>query len=119
MDDVVRHALATERTVDITTIGRRSGLPRRIEIWFHNVDGDVYITGLPSKRDWYANVLADPSLTLHLKQSVIADLAATAVSITDPDEKRRLLTEIRSRLRRHQEVDDWVMESPLIRIDFD
>lgn len=119
MDAAIRHALATERTIDITTTGRRSGLPRRIEIWCHSVDGEVYLTGLPARRDWYANLLADPSLTVHLKQSVTADLDGTAVLITDPVEKRRLLTEIRSGLRRHQVVDDWVMKSPLIRIDFD
>jgi deazaflavin-dependent oxidoreductase (nitroreductase family) len=119
MDDAVLNALRTERTIDITTTGRRSGLPRRIEIWFHNVDDEVYITGLPGKRDWYANLLADPSLTLHLKQSVTADLAGTAVPIIDTEEKRRLLTEIRGRLTRHQEVDDFVMQSPLIRVDLD
>ena len=119
MDDAIRHALATERIADITTIGRKSGLERRIEIWFHNVDGDIYLTGLPGRRDWYANLLTDPSIVLHLKQSVSADLEGTAVPITDEDEKRRLLTEIRGRLTRHRDVNDWVMGSPLVRIDLD
>lgn len=117
VNDQIKHALATERTADITTIGRRSGLPRRIEIWFHDVDGEIYLTGLPGRRDWYANLLADPTIVLHLKQSVSADLQGTAVPITDPDEKRRLLTEIRGRLNRHRDVNEWVMGSPLVRID--
>ena len=47
MDDAIRQALEQERTIDITTRGRRSGELQRIEIWFHNLDGRVYITGLP------------------------------------------------------------------------
>lgn len=52
MDATVARALGRGRLADITTTGRRSGLPRRIEIWFHVLDGRVYITGLPRRRDW-------------------------------------------------------------------
>mgnify|MGYP003350547853 CR=1 FL=1 len=70
-----------QRTVDITTVGARTQQPRRIEIWFHNVDGDVYITGAPPRaRSWYANLLAHPEFTFHLKNGIRADLAATARS---------------------------------------
>jgi hypothetical protein len=41
LDERIRDALARDRTIDITTVGRRSGKPRRIEIWFHNVGGRV------------------------------------------------------------------------------
>ena len=41
-------ALERGHTIDITTTGRRSGEPRRIEIVFHNVDGRIYISGVPS-----------------------------------------------------------------------
>ena len=43
----VQAALASDLTIDITTIGRHSGAPRRIEIWFLNIDGGIYITGTP------------------------------------------------------------------------
>lgn len=39
--------LARDRTVDTTTMGRKSGKPRRIEIWIHNLDGRLYLTGSP------------------------------------------------------------------------
>ena len=112
MDDAIRTALETERTIDITTTGRRSGLPRRIEIWFHNVDGEVYITGLPGERDWYANLMADPAITLHLKQSVVADLTGKAVAITDPDEKLRALKIITDHV-----VANWDEGRPVSEID--
>src|SRR6267378_8159153 len=54
VDDAIARALdigpdssPAERTIDITTLGRRSGIPRRIEVWFHRVDGRWYLTGVP------------------------------------------------------------------------
>ena len=48
MDDDVRDALERGRPlIDITTTGRRSGEPRRLEIVFHRIDGRFYISGSP------------------------------------------------------------------------
>lgn len=52
IDDAIRHALETDRTIDITTIGRTSGQPRRIETWFYRVGDNIYLSGSPGKRDW-------------------------------------------------------------------
>ncbi|KJL45064.1 hypothetical protein RS82_00413 [Microbacterium trichothecenolyticum] len=84
MDAAITDALALteastleQRTVDITTRGARSGRPHRIEIWFHSIDGDVYITGTPGARSWYANLLRNPGFTFHLKHDVQVDLPVT------------------------------------------
>ncbi|NNF69098.1 MAG: nitroreductase family deazaflavin-dependent oxidoreductase, partial [Acidimicrobiia bacterium] len=74
LEDPILQALRTDLTIDITTVGRVSGEPRRTEIWFRNLDDQVYITGTPGPRDWYANLVANPSFTFHLKESVTADL---------------------------------------------
>ena len=120
MDDAIRNALAVDQLVDITTIGRKSGEPRRIEIWHHLVDGAVYITGLPGKRSWYANILAEPSCTFHLKQSLQQDIPARATPITDEATKRDLFTKLKEAEGRlaHADVDAWAKHSPLIRVDF-
>ena len=117
MDADVERALERDRTIDITTTGRRSGRPSRIEIWFHNVDGRIYITGLPGRRDWYANVVANPEFTFHLKQSVQADLPARARPITGDAERREVLAEILTRLGR-DELDHWVADAPLVEVEF-
>ena len=67
MNAVIRQALAKDLVIDITTTGRRSGALRRLEIWFHEIEGRWYITGSPGKRDWHANLLATPQFTFHLK----------------------------------------------------
>ena len=64
---------------DITTTGRKSGEPRRLEIVYHVIDGRLYLSGIPmpTRRSWLANLDADPALTLHLRKPVPADVAAT------------------------------------------
>jgi deazaflavin-dependent oxidoreductase (nitroreductase family) len=79
--------LAKGAVVDITTTGRRSGRPRRIEIVFHNIGGRIYISGTPPprRRNWLANLDARPELTLHLRTwSVSTSPRTLASSRTSP-----------------------------------
>jgi deazaflavin-dependent oxidoreductase (nitroreductase family) len=120
INDAIRAALERGHTIDITTTGRRSGAPRRIEIVFHNIDGRIYISGVPSprKRRWLANLEADPNLTFHLKGRVRADLPATARVITDEGERRTILQHVARNWRR-SDVEVMVRYSPLIEVTFD
>jgi deazaflavin-dependent oxidoreductase (nitroreductase family) len=121
MNDDIRQALSRGGTIDITTTGRRSGLPRRIEIVFHRIDGGIWISGMPSprKRAWIANLEADPHLTFHLKGPVaVADLPATARVVDDPAERRPILERV-ARAWRRDDVDRMVEESPLIEVTLD
>ena len=119
-DPAVAAALAKDLVIDITTAGRASGEPRRIEIWYHVVDGRYYITGRPGPRSWYANLLAEPKLTFHLKESAQADLPATARPVTDPEEKRRVFLNAPKLAEYINEanVQEWVDGSPLIEVVF-
>ena len=72
MDPEIREQLQEGHRVDITSTGRRSGRPHRIEIGFQNIDGTIYMSGVPGKRDWYANLLANPDFTFHLKRALTA-----------------------------------------------
>jgi deazaflavin-dependent oxidoreductase (nitroreductase family) len=118
MDPTVRAALDRGGIIDITTTGRRSGEPRRIEIVFHNVGGRIVISGMPMRdrtRAWIRNLEADPRLTVHLKQGISADLAATARIVTDEAERRDLLVHVARNWSR-TDVDAMVAWSPLIEV---
>src|SRR5712664_2369700 len=117
--EAIEAALERGHTIDITTTGRQTGQPRRIEIVFHNIDGRIYISGTPSlrKRRWLANLEADPHLTFHLKGRVRADLPATARVIDDEAERRRILPHI-ARAWRRNDVEQMVRYSPLIEVTF-
>ncbi|MET7950795.1 nitroreductase/quinone reductase family protein [Micromonospora sp. NPDC005324] len=134
MDDAVRNALAikrdstvADRRIDITTTGARTGQSRRQEIWLYRASGKLYLTGRPGRRDWYANLVAHPRFTVHLKHRVVADLPATAVPIMDMETRRDVFTEIVAGLDGPHipvrgtppTVEDWLAGSPLVEIQLD
>jgi hypothetical protein len=118
---------AQDHTIDITTIGARTGRPRRIEIWFHRVDGRWYLSGMPVPRNWNANLRANRRFTVHLKHGVRADLPATAYPIDDFATRKHVLTEILKTQDRpatggrapRQYLSEWLPRSPLVEIVFD
>ena len=119
MDEAVQRALESDRTVDITTTGRTSGQPRRIEIWRYRHDGRTFLSGSPGTRDWYANLLANPEFTFHLKGSAQADLPAVARPITDEAERREVIPSILDALGRGPgDLEEWVARSPLVEVTF-
>ena len=136
MSDEVRQALdigpnatLAERTIDITTTGRRSGVARRIEICFYRVGDTIYLSGIPTprRRDWLTNLVADPHVVFHLKNGVVADLDTEATEVTDPAERRRVLSPIVEEFNARRDpdgpwgpadLDDWVEHSPLAQVRF-
>jgi deazaflavin-dependent oxidoreductase (nitroreductase family) len=118
MNESTKQALERDRTIDITTTGRKTGQPRRTEIWFHNIEGRLYITGTPGQRDWYANLLAHPEFTFHLKQSVRADLPARATAVLDKAQRREIMAAIHQKLSGQRDLEAWVEGSPLVAVEF-
>ncbi len=116
MDTKIQEALERDRVVDITTTGRGTGRARRIEIWVHYLEGRLYLTGLPGRRSWYANLRANPQLIVHLKQSIRADLAATATPVLEASKRREIMSLILRRLGRLADLDAWVEGSPLVEV---
>ena len=137
MRDDVRRALAIgpsstieERTIDITTTGRRSGEPRRIETCFYRFEDSIYLSGIPTPRTraWLLNLIAEPQFVFHLKNDVVADLPAVATVITDPAERERVLINFVGEFNLRNGhgsawptavLEDWVARSPLARVSFE
>jgi deazaflavin-dependent oxidoreductase (nitroreductase family) len=117
LDPRVAEVLTRGETIDITTIGRRTGQPRTVELVYHAIDGRVVISGHPGRpRSWLANLRSDPHFTFHLNRSVRADLAAVARIITDRAEREGLLRPI-SRLWRI-DLALMVRSAPLVEVTF-
>jgi deazaflavin-dependent oxidoreductase (nitroreductase family) len=118
MDQDIARVLRHGHLVDITTTGRKTGDPRRIEVTFHNFDGRIFISGMPGRRGWYANLVADPRFTFHLKSPVRADLPATARPITDPIERREVMERV-ARAWRRQDLDRMIDHRPLVEVSIE
>lgn len=119
MNDLIRRRLAKGHRIDITTTGRKTGQPRRIEIVFHNMDGRLIITGTPRadhKRAWLVNLESDPHLTFHLKGVTQADLPATARVITDEAERRSIAEWVTTNAWQGMDTDAMTAYSPMIEV---
>jgi deazaflavin-dependent oxidoreductase (nitroreductase family) len=116
-----------QRIIDITTTGRRSRQPRRLETVFYRFGDDIYLSGIPAARPraWLLNLAADPHFTFHLKHGVVADLPATAEVIDDPDARRQILATIHTEFaERHgpdspfpqYPLEEWLARAPLAKV---
>ena len=121
MDTAIKDALDPGGIIDITTIGARSGTPHQIEIVFHHFDGRYYITGKPGfKRDWLANMNANPEFTVHLKRGMTADVSARAEEITDEGQRVKMLYRILTESwdnepsKAEHILPRWVKDAPLV-----
>ena len=115
----IRTALAKQdQTVEITTTGRRTGRPHRIEVRLHSLGGRLFIMGNVGKpRDWYANMRAAPAFTLRLKHGVTTDLEATATPIVDPAERRSVFRSLLEQSGRLGQLEERTASSPLVHVE--
>lgn len=106
--------LASTRTIDLTTYGRRSGQPSRIEIWWFHVDRRFIVTGTPGRRDWLANIVADARVVIHADG---LDIDAKATPVEDPEFRRRVFTAPDTHWYTTQAgLERLVRESPMVEI---
>ena len=129
LTEEIQEALRKDRTIDIITTGAKSGLPRKFEIWFVNIQGRIIICGTPdakggkgqySPRDWLANLKKHPEFTFCLKESLEVELPAIAVEIVDPLDRRALMSAPETQWYRDQvdSIEDLVNGSPIVEVFF-
>ena len=116
MDEKVRDSLLRGGVIDITTTGRKTGEARRKEIRIHNVDGQLYLSGAPGKRDWYANLLANPQFQVHLKRDVYADLEAFALPVLADSERRRVFRVLLENTGNIEQLEERMTKSALVHV---
>ena len=79
---------AGDWSVEITTLGRKSGEPRTTTIWFVTEDGVVWVqSGKGGRTDWYRNLVANPEVSLRFGDF---RLRGRAERIADPKEAARV-----------------------------
>jgi len=71
-----------EQFLYLTTTGRKTGLPREIEIWYVESDGRLYILAEHGhKTQWVQNILSNPRVNIRLAEKQSDGLAR----VLDPD----------------------------------
>ena len=101
----------------LTTIGRRTGRPHRIEIWFAAQDGRVYLlAGGRERSDWVRNLQANAHVTVELGGETHVGVARVLQPGTVEDQRARDL--LVHKYREGDNLDEWGRTALPVVIEF-
>jgi deazaflavin-dependent oxidoreductase (nitroreductase family) len=102
----------------LTTTGRHTGSPHRIEIWFAIGDGTVYLlSGGGDRSDWVRNLMISPEVVLEVGDVKRTTKAWVVTDRAEDAKARRLLAE-KYRPRYRGDLTDWGRTSLPVAIDW-
>jgi deazaflavin-dependent oxidoreductase (nitroreductase family) len=88
-------AAISQKEVTLTTVGRKSGKPRKVTIWIVTDDERLFVrSGQGFRRDWPQNLRARGEATLQLGGQSIK---VKPRHVTDPDEARAVSQLVRKK----------------------
>jgi deazaflavin-dependent oxidoreductase (nitroreductase family) len=109
---------ASEPFVYLTTRGRRSGRPHRIEIWFAEENGRLYLlAGGRERADWVRNLQATPRVMVELGQETRAGVARVVAPGTPEDQRARELL-VTKYADAEDDLDEWGKTALPVAIEF-
>jgi deazaflavin-dependent oxidoreductase (nitroreductase family) len=111
-------ALAAEQYCYLTTVGRRSGRPHTIEIWFGAEGAGLFlISGGADRSDWVRNLQADRRASVRLADSVFA--VDARVPLTEPDERERAVRLLHDKYggQVSSTLADWLRDAFIVALD--
>ena len=101
----------------LTTIGRRTGRPHRIEIWFAAHDGRVYLlAGGREQSDGVRNLQANAHVTVELGGETHVGVARVLQPGTVEDQRAREL--LVGKYREGDNLDEWGRTALPVAIEF-
>lgn len=115
--------VAGEEYCYLTTIGRRTGNPHTIEIWFA-VDGDslYMMAGGRDRSDWVRNLQANPAVRVRFRQEERAGTARVLDPQVDPEKDalaRRLLAGKYQGWQEGRPLGQWARTALPVEVRFD
>ena len=86
MSDTWLEERAAEDFCYLTTVGRRSGKPHEIEIWFAALDGRLYMmAGGRMRSDWVRNLIRNPGVSVRIRDETRRGTARVVDEEGEPD----------------------------------
>jgi deazaflavin-dependent oxidoreductase (nitroreductase family) len=109
---------ASEQNAYLTTTGRRTRQPHRIEIWFAAQEGRIYLlAGGRERSDWVRNLQAHARVTVELGDETYAGVARVVRAGTDEDRRARGLLVAKYRTN-DDDLTEWGRTALPIAIEF-
>jgi deazaflavin-dependent oxidoreductase (nitroreductase family) len=100
----------------ITTVGRRTGKPHTVEIWFAARNNTLYIlAGSGESADWVQNIEADPSAVVKIGDHAYR---GTGRIVSIPDEASVARTLIPTKYAHREDgLEEWALAALPVAID--
>jgi len=118
MDNKLFTQLKKEEYCYVTTTGRVTGKPHKIEIWFGINDNTVYLlSGNREKSDWVKNMLKNPYVTVRIAKKTFK---STARIVTDEKEEtmvRNMLADKYNERRANGSLGTWARTALPVAMD--
>lgn len=108
--------VAAEQFAYLTTNGRKSGEPHRIEIWFGVYDGRIFLmSGGRDRSDWVKNLQSDPNVTIEIANEAHNGVATILAEPSEADGLARTI--LVQKYGKDRDLQKWGRESLAIAID--
>ena len=105
----------------LTTVGRVSGRPHTIEIWFARQGGTLYLlSGGGDRSDWVRNLLTWPEVTVRIGRRDAAELPGRARVVeagSDEDEQARQLVVAKYQPSYGGDLSSWRRSALPVAVD--
>ena len=102
----------------VTTTGRRSGEPHRIEIWFGYRAGTFYLmSGGGMSSDWVANIAANPDVTVEVGAETFTARGRFVDGGEEETWARRELAARYQDWRDGQPLSEWARTALVVALD--
>ena len=102
----------------LTTTGRRTGNPHRIEIWYAAAGDTLYLLAGGGRRaDWVRNIEATPEVTVEVGGETQSARARVLEPGTEEDERARSLVFEKYEPRYTGDLTQWRSESLAVALD--
>ena len=100
--------LADEDFAYVTTTGRKTGKPHRIEIWFAIEDGRLYLlSGGGDRADWVKNIRKDRDVRVQVGSRSVAARARIARAGAEDQRARELLDAKYMSWKQGKKLSSW------------
>jgi len=112
--------LSKEEYCYLTTIGRVSGKPHEIEIWFGVLDGKLYLlSGGSGDSDWVKNLMKTPQVTVRIAKHTFTGRARTLNDQKEDAPVRKLLDGKYQGWREGHRLSKWARTALPVEIELE
>ena len=110
--------LSKEDYCYLTTTGRKSGLPREIEIWFGINGNSLYLlSGGEDKSQWVKNLLANPNVTVRIAKHNFSGVARIVNEEKEKTMARHMLAGKYQGWKEGKPLSDWGRTALVVGIE--